>query len=806
MTEMTPAIINADTGYITNIDAIKEQQYQSLADTTYLDHAGTTPYPKALIEAFSQDLLSNLLGNPHSASASSQLSSQRVDDVRLKVLNFFNADPGQFDIIFTANATAAIKLVADAFRDHPLGFGYAYHIDSHTSLVGVRELSKGALCFSTERSIADFLESKASNCNDAQPALIGYPGQSNMTGRRYGTRWSESINRKRAQGFHNVYTLYDAASQASTSPVDLSNMLCAPSFTAVSFYKIFGFPDLGALVVRKDCANILSGRKYFGGGTVEVVSVSKDAWHACRESSVHRRMEDGTLPFHSIIALEHAIRIHKQLFGSMTDVSRHCNYLCQLLREDMQRLRHGNGAPVCQIHGIEDEGFQSSGPIISFNLVNANGAYLSNAEVDKLAIVNKIHLRTGGLCNPGGTSNYLNLSSEDLRENHARGHRCGDGNDIVQGRPVGTIRVSLGATSSLRDIQKLVAFLEEYFVDPIPELARVPSPDRTPEPNQFIIESLTVFPIKSCAAFNVPEDTKWEVGQRGLAWDREWCLVHQGTCQALSQKKYPRMALLRPTIDLEKRQLRVVHNIHGSGRQQLVVSLDEDPSTINPVRLCQAITSLKNSSVCGDAVEIEHYISAEVSSFFTEALGVPCTLGRFPRTAALRQPIIRRQTGDSPINQHDKSRSVALANESPILLISRSSVNRLNEQIKARGGVGKTVPAESFRGNIIISEQLSRGQSENPYVEEGWTDLSVERGQDETRFEILGPCQRCQMVSIDQGDGSRRREPFSTLAKTRRKDGNVWFGMHMALSGGTGGPVQVGDCIRPSSRIAALSM
>jgi molybdenum cofactor sulfurtransferase len=40
----------------------------------------------------------------------------------------------------------------------------------------------------------------------------------------------------------------------------------APDFTCLSMYKIFGFPDLGALVVRKDSGHILTLRKYFGGG------------------------------------------------------------------------------------------------------------------------------------------------------------------------------------------------------------------------------------------------------------------------------------------------------------------------------------------------------------------------------------------------------------------------------------------------------------------------------------------------------------------------------------------------------------
>src|SRR5437667_12335470 len=91
-------------------------------------------------------MTTNLFGNPHSASESSQLSASRIDDIRLRVLQFFGADPEEFSLVFVANATAGIKLVADAFRALPGGFDYAYHQSCHTSMVGVREESRQSLC------------------------------------------------------------------------------------------------------------------------------------------------------------------------------------------------------------------------------------------------------------------------------------------------------------------------------------------------------------------------------------------------------------------------------------------------------------------------------------------------------------------------------------------------------------------------------------------------------------------------------------------------------------------------------------
>ena len=68
-------------------------------------------------------------------------------------------------------------------------------------------------------------------------------------------------------------------------------------------------------------------------------------------------------------------------------------------------------------------------------------------------------------------------------------------------------------------------------LDPLTEDNEVVAP-------HFYVESLAVFPIKSCGAFKIPEGKRWEVKKEGLAWDREWCLIHQGTGAALNQKRY----------------------------------------------------------------------------------------------------------------------------------------------------------------------------------------------------------------------------------------------------------------------------
>jgi molybdenum cofactor sulfurtransferase len=792
-------------------------------DITYLDHAGTTLYAKSLIENFSRDLTANLFGNPHSASASSQLTSSRIEDIRLQALRFFNADPDVYDLVFVPNATAGIKLVADALRDYKTGghrgFWYGYHVDAHTSLVGVRELALGSRCFADEEVLQQWVANPDSE--DDAVKLFGYPAQSNMNGRRLPLRWCEQI---RARG-PNTFTLLDAASFVSTAPLDLSDPCVCPDFTVVSFYKIFGFPDLGALIVRKESGHIFQHRRFFGGGTVDMVTVDHQ-WHA-KKTSIHEQLEDGTLPFHNIIALDSALRVHKRLYGSISNVSAHTSFLAQQLFTRLSAIKHANGMPVCHFYtspGCSYDDPASQGPILALNILDGNGSWLGKSEIEKLASVQAIHIRSGTLCNPGGTASLLALTPAEMEANYTAGQRCGDENDIMQGKPTGALRLSLGAMNSSRDIDRFVAFIAEFCAERAPLPPELSAINPT-ESSRFYVESLCVYPIKSCAGFTVPPGMAWQVHPEGLAWDREWCIVHQGTGAALSQKRYPRMALIKPILDFDRGFL---HITCQSGRRQLDIPLRRNETQLVTSDIGSCPTSRKPSLVCGDRVIIQVYSSAEVASFFSDLLGVPCTLARFPpsysRASPSSHPISRTQNqmpGSFPLDntpRANRSKPILLSNESPILLVSRSSVNRLNEQIKERSlaaghngsnNYARTVAANVFRANVVVAENLPPSSTttalssfEQPYIEDSWASVSI--GAQNLRFDILGSCQRCQMVCVDQLTAERREEPLSTLAKTRRVGGKVLFGRHVGLSdtnesvdGGNDRFIRVGDVVAP---------
>ena len=750
-------------------------------DTTYLDHAGTTIYPRSLIDAFSKDMMSNLFGNPHSASSSSQLSTTRIDDIRVRILHFFRADPDLFELVFVANATAGIKLVMEGFREQEHGFWYGYHSDSHTSLVGVREAAKaGHHCFGSDEEVEAWIQHHDTmNADSDAPSacLFAYPAQSNMNGRRLPLRWAHELRSSKTR--KDTYSLLDAAALVSTSPLDLSNASEAADFTVLSFYKIFGFPDLGALIVRKDSASILKKRRYFGGGTVEIVTCGKENWHIPKHGSLHEELEDGTLPVHSIITLDSALNVHQKLFGSLERIASHTAFLAEQLYNKLRALRHHNGREVCTIYKDPLSRYgdcRTQGPVIAFNLQNSRGDWVSNTEIEKIANIRSIQFRSGGLCNPGGIASSLNLEPWEMKRNFSAGHRCGNENDIIAGKPTGVLRVSFGAMSGMQDVTRFIDFVEEFFIeqDVIP-----PEPSASGQLSKdLFVEKLTIYPIKSCGGWPVPPDTLWDIRPEGLAWDREWCLVHQGTRTALSQKKYPKMALVRPMLDLDRGVLRVRYHgpIPPSVPNEISVPLSADPAVF---QRSQAGHTSFCSQVCGDSIVAQTYASQHIAAFFTNIIGTPCTLARFSATsAALSTRHSKAHLNlDKLSTTSIKQRPILLSNESPILTISRSSLNRLNEQIKLTDG--KAAHASVFRANIIVAENpASSPGSERPYAEDDWRYLRINNTVD---LDILGGCRRCQMVCVDQGTAEKNEEPFVTLAKTRRREGKVFFGVHTAL-------------------------
>ena len=638
---------------------------------------------------FAKDLTTHLYGNPHSASPSSERSTRRVEGVRARLLRFFRADPEYFDLVFTANTTASIKIVADAFRDTDGGFWYGYQRDAHTSLVGVREYAEQAQCFETDPALDAFLKGDDQDANEARKSgrvgLFAWPAQSNMNGRRLPLDLAGRV-RATAPAGQTTYTMLDAAAYCTTGQLDLSDINTSPDFTALSLHKVFGFPDLGVLIVRKSAGVVFDSRRYFGGGTVEMVTVIREQWVSRRETNLHERLEDGTLPFHQIVALDSALNVHAELYGCMTNITQHTCALAASLYKRLRALRHAGGLSVCEIYKDQRSQYGNSktqGPTVAFNVRNAQGGWMGKSDVEALAVARGIHLRTGGVCNPGGIASHCSLEHWEMRRNFAEGMRCGDNFDVLGGKPTGVVRVSLGAMSTPADVDAFVDFIEAVFVET--ELDVNPyqfSSVNADTEAQGAVRQLRLFPVRGCAGWKVPYYVSWGIGDRGLMWDREWCIISKDTNQALEASQHPRLKLIEPFISAERGTIRLTGPkartktsfFIGDGREGaatlspinenafvgldkfnkpeqvsvVVAAMDASPPSRDEEEeeLCIELSLWESPAPTTPDLNVQGlpladaYEAAAVADFCTAVLGVPCTLARFRD--------LRRMAKDSP--------------------------------------------------------------------------------------------------------------------------------------------------------------
>ena len=112
---------HADSPADGDFEALRRREFSRLDEqqATYLDYTGAALFPESLVKAHHELLSHCVLGNPHSDNPTARASTHLMEQARHSVLRYFDADPAQYAVIFTANATAAIKLTAEAFPFGP---------------------------------------------------------------------------------------------------------------------------------------------------------------------------------------------------------------------------------------------------------------------------------------------------------------------------------------------------------------------------------------------------------------------------------------------------------------------------------------------------------------------------------------------------------------------------------------------------------------------------------------------------------------------------------------------------------------
>ena len=252
------------------------------------------------------------------------------------------------------------------------------------------------------------------------------------------------------------------------------------------------------------------------------------------------------------------------------------------------------------------------------------------------------------------------------------------------------------------------------------------------------------YPLKSARGHRL--DTA-VVDRFGLAGDRRWMLVDD-TGRFLSQRSEPKLALL--AVECQGDGLRLTF-----GGSSITVSRP-DPRGERVM-----------ATVWGDTVPAS-LADAAVNSWISERLYAPTRLVYCPDDA------LRGVDPDyAPAGQ-----LVGFADGFPLLLISEASLDYLNQRLPA------PVEMDRFRPNLVIA-------GAEPHAEDSWRRLRI----GEAELELVKPCSRCAIPSINQKTGERDPHINRALATYRRRDGIIYFGMNALASQGAhfseGDPVEI---------------
>ena len=457
------------------LDDMRARDYTRLDATghVYLDYTGGGLYAESQLARHRDLLAGAVFGNPHSQNVPSRGMGARVEATRAQILAFFRASPEEYEVIFTPNATGALRLVGESYPFGP-GGQYLLTFDNHNSVNGIRQFARanGASVTYVPLARAGLRVSEGALARQLEPvapvrgrfarrrsgpatgSLFAFPAQSNFSGVQHPLAW---IAQAQAAGYD---VLLDAAAFAPSNRLDLSRW--HPDYVALSFYKIFGYPTgIGALLVRKPALAKLR-RPWYAGGTITFSSVRAEAapGEGFYLTPGPAGFEDGTVDYLGIPA----VGIGLDHISSVGIETIHTRVMCLTgwLLDALGALRHSNGAPVVRIYG--PAGTDRRGATIAMNFFDPAGVLIDSVRAERRANRAGISLRSGCHCNPGVREVALGYSAQQMAAAFQDKDRLRyqEFLHVIDGKTTGAARASLGLVTTFADVYRFWEFASRF--------------------------------------------------------------------------------------------------------------------------------------------------------------------------------------------------------------------------------------------------------------------------------------------------------------------------------------------------------
>jgi uncharacterized protein YcbX len=264
------------------------------------------------------------------------------------------------------------------------------------------------------------------------------------------------------------------------------------------------------------------------------------------------------------------------------------------------------------------------------------------------------------------------------------------------------------------------------------------------------VVSLWRYPVKSMLGEEL--NTSY-VTERGLVGDRVYAVIDRQTSKVASAKNPRKWGKLFDFRSLFIDQPQVVENIP-------------------PVR----ITLPDGSNISSDQDDIDSSLSKvfdrEVSLIKASSFEKPSYEEYWPDIDGLAQ---RKKVTDEAMP------SKTFFDIAVIHLLTTSTINRLRE-LYPEG----RFEVRRFRPNIVID---SESGEKNDFIENSWVGKKITIGEDIV-ITVTGPCTRCVMISLPQGDLPQDLGILRTVSRYNQVNVGVYASVHH------GGTIHRGDPIR----------
>jgi len=253
------------------------------------------------------------------------------------------------------------------------------------------------------------------------------------------------------------------------------------------------------------------------------------------------------------------------------------------------------------------------------------------------------------------------------------------------------------------------------------------------------ISGLYLYPIKSCRGIAVQEA---HAAPQGFDLDRRWMLVDDSG-RFLSQREKPLMCRIQPKLN--------------QGGFSVTYQHESIPRLHIPA---ESFDGEKVQVSVWDDTLTAYRVSDQADAWFSQALQSPCHL-------VWMGPDSHRPVDPRFALPDDET---SFSDGYPYLIVGQETLDDLNQRLVFAGEL--PVPMERFRPNIVLSGLPPGGEDQVKTLQCGGLF-----------FELVKPCTRCVVTTLDTTSARYGTEPLRTLASYRRGEKGVLFGMNALVRG-----------------------